>query len=140
MATNKIVPFSRLILAKSGAFSSREYPKQATSDEEILWRAVIDRAIHDLGSNNNRIKSDAENWIDVLNDDFVEVCRLANVFPKEVVDFIDKHANVLLEQNTEYEFDITIYLKIRKRTKSREAYDNYQFCKSIQREYDRPDR
>jgi hypothetical protein len=118
MTTSKVVPFSRLILAKSGAFSSREYPKPATSDEEVLWRAVIDRALHDLGSDNNRIRQDAENWIDVLNEDFVEVCRLANVYPKEVIDFIAKHDKVLLEPQYDIEFDITIYLRIKRRERT----------------------
>lgn len=118
MSQNKLVPFSRLVLAKSGAFSSKEYPKVPTSDEEVLWRAVIDRALHDLGSNNKRIKQDAEDWVDILNGDFLEVCRLANVMPKEVLDFMKKHANVLLDSNEyEFEIDITILLKIRRKKK-----------------------
>ena len=112
----KRVPFSRLVLAKSGAFSSKDYPREATSDETVLWRAVIDRAMHDLGSENNRIRQDAEDWFDVCNEDFVEVCRLADIFPKEVLDFIKNNSRVLryeIEETVVY--DITIYLRIKRK-------------------------
>jgi len=112
-----LVPFSRLVLAKSGAFSSNEYPNTPDSNEEILWRAVIDRALHDLGNENSKIRTEAEEWFDVTNEDFVEICRLARVFPKEVFDFIRKHGNILIyDPEPAYIFDITIFLKIRKRT------------------------
>lgn len=111
------VPFSRLVLAKSGAFSSADYLNTPSIPEEILWRAVIDRALHDLGNENKTIREEAEEWFDVLNEDFVEICRLANVFPKEVFDFIENNGKVLLESSEleDYIIDITIYLKIRKR-------------------------
>lgn len=115
------VPFSRLVLAKSGAFSSVEYPKTPESDEEVLWRAVIDRAIHDLGNENKKIRTEAEDWIDILNEDFIEVCRLARVMPKEVFEFIQKHASVLSANRYTYEveefIDLTIYLRIKRKIK-----------------------
>lgn len=113
-----LAPFSRLILAKSGAFSSKEYPKSPDCDEEVLWRAVIDRALHDLGSENPKIQKEAKEWMDICNEDFVEVCRLAGVFPKEVLDFVEKYASVLLDNEKDIVIDITIYLKIRKKENS----------------------
>ena len=72
--------------------------------------------MHDLGSENNRIRQDAEDWFDVCNEDFVEVCRLADIFPKEVLDFIKNNSRVLryeIEETVVY--DITIYLRIKRK-------------------------
>lgn len=110
------LPFSRLILAKSGAFRSRSYPKTHSSEEELLWRAVIDKAMLDIGDRNPRIREEAINWFDICNEDFLEVCRLADIWPEEIFKFLDKHESILAYDDT-VEIDVTIYFKIkRKRT------------------------
>lgn len=51
-------------------------------------RSVIDQALHDLGARDVRVREDAMVWFDPLNENFLEICEMAEVQPQKVLDFI----------------------------------------------------
>lgn len=77
----------RFHIAKSGFFKrlpliEHNSPITEHSDylaEVKLMRAVLDQVIHDLGSKIKSIREEAENWVDLKNEDFRVVCELAEL-------------------------------------------------------------
>lgn len=49
--------------------------------EVKLMRAVLDQVLHDLGAKSKTIRIEAEEWVDLKNDDFHVVCELAELDP-----------------------------------------------------------
>lgn len=72
-------------------------PNAHNSDEVYLFRCVIDQALHDLGSDEHQARMEAEEWFDVLNEDFLEVCDMAELDPKIVIDFFENNRKVLTD-------------------------------------------
>lgn len=84
----------RFMLAKHGVFRTMPTHKNS-SNEVILWRAVIDQALHDLGAKSDKVREEAELWFDVLNPDFLEACELAEIQPEAVFEFIERNQEAL---------------------------------------------
>lgn len=76
-------------IARVGLFRKLPLQTAHSSDEVILWRSVIDMAVHDVGSKKPKKRREAINWFSLENPDFIEVCTLAMLDPVEVKKLFD---------------------------------------------------
>lgn len=69
----------RRAIAGEGLF--RRLPVEKPDPDNIIrvFRAVIDRAILDLISSDKDAKIEAQEWLDVDSEDFIQVCELADL-------------------------------------------------------------
>jgi hypothetical protein len=110
----------RFHIAKSGFFKrlpviEHNCPMDAHSDyvaEVKLMRAVLDQAIHDLGSAIKAVREEAEAWVDLKNEDFLVVCELADLDTKatywtikKTLDTLTKSRNPMKEILSQFSVD-----------------------------------
>ncbi len=62
-----------------------------------LYRAVIDQAIHDLGSPDMEIRLEAEEWFNLRDKSFIEICELAGMQPKVVYRAVRDHLDLIVK-------------------------------------------
>ena len=96
----------KFFLAKNGFFAMlpikepNGLPYHVTNSSSYnaeikLYRAVIDQAIHDLGSKVEEDRAEAEEWFDPKNEDFCNICELANLNPRHVYRAVRDHLDLL---------------------------------------------
>lgn len=78
------------MLAKEGLFIN--FPVNPHHEPEVLlYRAVIDQALHDLGSKYPDVQEEADLWFDPVNPDFLEVCDYADIDYRLVLKYIEEN-------------------------------------------------
>jgi len=98
----------RFFVAKKGFFSllpkveangmPHEIPNtSAYWAESRLFLKVIDQALHDLGSSDEGVKEEAEDWFDPKNEDFQLVCELSGLNHKFVYKAVKLHLDALVK-------------------------------------------
>lgn len=101
----------RFFIAKHGFFSmlptiepsGMPYDVENTSAftaEMFLYRKIIDQAVHDLGSKDPEIRNEAEEWFDLRDKDFCEICDLAGFTPQAVYNAVRYHLDSLAKDKS----------------------------------------
>lgn len=84
-------------VARKGLFI--QLPSPIHAPEALLWRAVIDRVLHDTASKDEVIRAESKEWFNIHNEDFKTVCELALLNADEVYKTYHRKLKRLIQQN-----------------------------------------
>jgi len=102
-------------LTKTGLFKKLPPPTEDTRVELLLHRAVLDKALLDLFTEEEDHRHDAKHWLDLDNPNFVEICEIAFLDPELVFKlflmvkriFIEKGEDIYFDEDKNYKFHNT---------------------------------
>lgn len=93
---------SLIRLSKTGFFQKACVDNFKVEPDLVLWRKVLDKALIDSFSSHKEIKWEVEEWLDLNNEDFLEVCDLAMLEPEGVYAAFEIFKNVLKGDNARF--------------------------------------
>lgn len=80
-----IIRFERL--TRVGLFNNEQFfdiPDKTIQNDLKLFRTILDRALIDYFHEKDHIREDVENWLDMENKDFYDICMNAYLDPEMV--------------------------------------------------------
>ena len=89
-------------LAKTGFFK-RIPPSHPSLERDLfLYRSILDRALIDSFSQDEEIRQEVEDWLDLYNDDFLEICNNADLPPEKVLKAFREMKKILRGRNATF--------------------------------------